>query len=91
MKPDSFTLQLQTVLTAYYEDIEGVQGASGCPKSKVVKRKFEDQEDTGLAQDAAATTADATATPADAAATPATPATPPDGGTASERELQVFN
>ena len=33
MKPDSFTLQLQTVLTAYYEDIKGVQGASGCPPS----------------------------------------------------------
>ncbi len=44
--PDSFKLQLQTVLTAYYEDINGIQDASGCPKTKVVKRKFEDQEDT---------------------------------------------
>ena len=33
MKPDSFKSQLQTVLTAYYEDINGVQGASGCPKT----------------------------------------------------------
>ena len=80
MKPDSFTSQLQTVLTAYYEDIMGVQGASGCPKSKIVKRKFEDQEDAGLAPDAAATPADAAATPADAAATAATP---PDGGMAA--------
>jgi hypothetical protein len=31
MKPDSFKLQLQAVLTAFYEDIKGVQGASGCP------------------------------------------------------------
>ena len=45
LKPDSFTLQLQTVLTTYYEDIMpvGVQGASGCNKAKVVKCKFEDQ------------------------------------------------
>jgi hypothetical protein len=48
----------------YYEDIKGVQGASGCTKSKVVKRKFKDQEDTELALDA--DTADT------AAATPAT-------------------
>ena len=34
MKPDSFKLQLlQIVLTAYYEDIYGVQGASSCPKT----------------------------------------------------------
>ena len=33
MKPDSFKLQLQTVMTAYYEDINGVQSASGCPKT----------------------------------------------------------
>ena len=33
LKPDSFKSQLQTVLTAYYEDINGVQGASGCPKT----------------------------------------------------------
>ena len=50
MKPDAFTSQLQIVLTAYYEDIKGVAGASGCTKSKVVKRKFEDQEDTERAR-----------------------------------------
>ncbi len=43
MKPDTFTLQLQTVLTAYYEDIKLVVSASGYTKSKVVKRKFEDR------------------------------------------------
>ena len=45
LKPDSFTLQLQTVLTTFYEDIMpvGVQGASGCNKAKVVKCKLEDQ------------------------------------------------
>ncbi len=53
-------------------------GASGCTKSKVVKRKFEDQEGTEPTADAAADPeADATA---DAAATAATTATPPDGG-----------
>ncbi len=57
MKPDSFTLQLQTVLTAYHEDIMGVQGARGCFKVKVVKRKFEDQVDTDANAAAAADTA----------------------------------
>jgi hypothetical protein len=47
MKPDSFKSQLQAVLTAFYEDIKGVQGASCCPKTKMVKRQFEDQEDAG--------------------------------------------
>jgi hypothetical protein len=56
----------------YYEDIKGVQGASGCTKSDVVKRKFEDQEDTERAPDA--DTADSTA---------ATAATPPDAGAAA--------
>ncbi len=42
MKPDAFTLQLQIVPTAYYEDIKGVAGASSCTRSKVVKCKFED-------------------------------------------------
>ena len=50
-------------------------GASSCNKSKVVKRKFEDQDDTGLAPDADAAYA-STAAAADAA----TPATPQDGG-----------
>ncbi len=54
-------------------------GASGCNKSKVVKRKLEDQDDTGLAPDADA----AYASPAAAAgaADAATPATLPDGST----------
>ncbi len=45
MKPDSFTLQLQTILTSFYEDIKGVVSASSCTKSKVVKlkHKFEDR------------------------------------------------
>jgi len=47
MKPDSFKSQLQAVLTAFYVDIKGVQGASCCPKTKMVKRQFEDQEDAG--------------------------------------------
>ncbi len=84
MNPDSFTLQLQTALTAYYEDMKGVQGASGCPKPKVVKRKFEDQEDAGLAQDAAP--APAPAADADASDADATPVTPPDGGPAAAAE-----
>ena len=45
MKPDSFKLQLQAVLTAFYEDIKGVPGASGCQKTKILKRRFVDQED----------------------------------------------
>ncbi len=52
MKPDAFQSQLQNVLTAYYEDIKAVVSASGCNKSKVVKRKLEDQDDTRLAPDA---------------------------------------
>ncbi len=28
----------------YYKDIKGVQDASGCPKTKIVKCLFEDQE-----------------------------------------------
>jgi hypothetical protein len=41
MKPDTFTSQFQTVLTAYYEDIKRVMRAS--TESTVVKHKFEDQ------------------------------------------------
>ncbi len=37
MKPDSFKLQLQAVLTTYYKDIKGVQGASCCHKTRIVK------------------------------------------------------
>ncbi len=36
-KPDSFKLQLQAILTTYYEHIKGVQGASGCHKTRIVK------------------------------------------------------
>ena len=52
--------------------------ASGCTKSKVVKRNFEDQDDTQLVPDADA--ADASAATADAADAAATPGTPPDVG-----------
>jgi hypothetical protein len=48
MKPDSFKLKLQTLLTACYEDITGAQSAGSCSKTKVVKHKFKDQEDTRL-------------------------------------------
>ncbi len=48
MKPDSFKSQLHAVPAAYYEDIKGIQGARGCPKTKIVKRRFEDvDEDAG--------------------------------------------
>jgi hypothetical protein len=51
MKPDFFKMQLQTSLIIYYEGIKLVQGARGCPKTKIVKRKFEDQEDDGTTSD----------------------------------------
>ncbi len=35
----------------YYEDINGVQGASACYKTKVAKCKFEDQEGTWTTPD----------------------------------------
>ena len=47
MKPDSFKSQLQAVLTAFYVDIKGVQGASCCPKTKMVKHQFENHADAG--------------------------------------------
>ncbi len=46
MKPDSFNLQLQAVLTTYYKDIKGVQGASSCHMTRIIKRQFKDQEAT---------------------------------------------
>ena len=83
MKPDSFKLQLQAVLTTYYQDIKGIQGASGCHKSKVVKRRFEDQEDDagdeGADDDAAAAVARARAAPADASGEEAPAASTPPG------------
>ncbi len=72
---------MQTVLTAYYKDIKGIQGACCCPKTKVVKCnlqlqlcKYEDQEDTWTTPDK-----DAATDAADAA----TPATPQHGGAAA--------
>ncbi len=54
------------------------------PQPKVIKRKFEDQEDAGLALDAApARAADADADASDADATPVTPL---DGGPAAAAE-----
>ena len=63
MKPDSFKLQLQAVLTAFYEDIKGVQGASGCPKIKVIKRRFADQEEAEDDDGAAAADSSSMKTP----------------------------
>ncbi len=74
MKPEALRSQLQTVLTVYDEDIKRVVSASGCNKSKIIKRKFEDQVDTERAQDSDAEAADAG---------DITPATPPDGGAAA--------
>ena len=73
---------IPNVLTAYYRDediIKGIVCASGCTKSKVVKRKFEDQDNIPAAADNAAdnAAADAAPTPASAADPPATP---PDRG-----------
>ena len=44
MLNDKTSFPIPNVLTAYYKDIKGIVCASGCTKSKVVKRKFEDQE-----------------------------------------------
>ncbi len=80
MKPDSFTLQLQTIITALYEDIKGVVSASGCTKSKVVKCKFEDQTCARVDANAADAAADADDDDDDATASPATS---PGGGVAA--------
>ena len=85
MKPDSFKSQLQAALTTYYEDIKGIHGASGCSKTKIVKRKFEDQVDNAGNEDAAADVAAASqhaaASPPQASAAPAPPA---EGGGGDE-------
>jgi hypothetical protein len=76
MTPDSFKTQLQAVLTTYYEDIKGIQGARGCPMPKFVMRRFEDP------QNAEPTPEDCAALPTlDLAAAPAAVATeaPPPG------------
>ena len=87
MKPDSFKWQLQAVLITYYLDIEGILGASGCSKPKVVKCKFEDQEDNAGNEDAAADQADV-ATPQHAASSlpqaSAAAAAPAEGGGGDE-------
>ena len=74
---------IPNVLTAYYKDIKGIVCASGCTKSKVVKRKFQDQDNIPAAADNAAdnAAADAAPTPASAADPPATP---PDRGASGE-------
>ena len=88
MKPDSFKLQLQAVLTAFYEDIKGVQGASCCPKIKVIKRRFADQDEAEDDDGAAAADSsnlkepDAVAAAAPAAAT-AAPAPAPAAAAAA--------
>ncbi len=82
MTLDSFKTQLQTVLTAYYEDIKGIQGTSGCSMPKFVKHQFKDPKN------AKPTPEDCTALPPlDLAATPATVATeaPPPGAWGSLR------
>jgi hypothetical protein len=88
MKTDSFKSQLQAVLTAYYEDIKGIQGASGCPKSKNIKRRFEDQEDAGTTPEDEPGIADAgaaAAAPAAGAAEAAPPGEEPPAAPAPVR------
>ncbi len=80
MKPDSFTLQLQTILTALFEDIKGVMSASCCTKSKTTRWSGASLR-TGLAPDADAAADAAAADAADAAA--ASPATLLEGGAAA--------
>ena len=90
MKPDSFKLQLQAVLTAFYEDIKGVQGASGCPKIKAIKRQFADQDEAEDDDGAAAADSSkepdavAAAAPAAAAAAPAPAPAPAAAAAAAE-------
>ncbi len=81
MKPASFKLQLQAILTTYYEDIKGVQGASSCHKARIVKPLFEDQEDR-----------DDTIAGASAAVLPgATPAPARRAPAAAGRSLQLLH
>jgi hypothetical protein len=68
MKPDSFKSQLQAVLTTHYEDIKGVQGDSGCHKTRIVKLRFEGQEDDAGNEGADAADAGAGAGAVDAGA-----------------------
>ena len=95
MKPDSFKLQLQAVLTAFYEDIKGVQGASGCPKIKVIKRRFADQDEVEDVDGAAAAYSskepDAVAAAAPAAAAVAAAAAPAAAAAAAAAEAAPDN
>ncbi len=90
MKPDAFKSQLQgAVLMTYYEDIRGVHGASSCPKPKIVKRRFKDQDDAGTTPDedasseGAAAAASAGAAAAGAAAAGGAAAAPAEGAVAA--------
>ena len=47
MKTDSFRSQLQAVLTTFYEDMKGVQGASCCAKPKPVRCRFQGADEAG--------------------------------------------
>jgi hypothetical protein len=75
---------IPNVLTAYYKDIKGIVCASGCTKSKVVKRKFEDHDDIP-APDPPPPAAAAPAAALDAAAAAASP-TDGDGPSAGGEE-----
>ena len=77
MKPDSFKSQLQTVLTAYYDDINGVQGASGCPKTSTRLSSASSRTKRRPEQRLTRTP------PRDAAANAAAPTIPPHGSAAS--------
>ncbi len=90
MKPDSFKSQLQAVLTAYYEDIKGVQGASCYPKTKIVKRRFKDQEDAGTTPKDEAGIEDAGGAAA-APAAGAAAAAPPPAGRSLQLRLRLLN
>ncbi len=89
MKPDSFKLQLQAVLTTYYEDIKGVQGASGCHKTRIVKRQFKDHEDDTCNEGVDA--ADAAAGGGAAVLQGATPAQARRAPAAAGRRLQLLH
>jgi hypothetical protein len=89
MKPDSFKLQLQAVLTTYYEDIKGAQGGSCCHNTRIVKPLFDDQEDNTSNGDAG--TADAVAGARAAVLPGATPALALRALAAAGRSLQLLH
>ncbi len=51
MTPDASKSQLQAAQTTYFVDIMGAHCASDCPKPKIVKRRFENQDDVGTMAD----------------------------------------